>query len=195
MSDGIERAQRDVEDLVEAVRLCIRSRLILPAFTLLYVGIDVAGWLAAEGPDEPVKKRFTQWVDRYLLPHKALKARAIDIYGARCGLLHTFTANSDLSAKGEARRLINVWGTAKAEDYDQMADAVGVADTHVAVHVEDLLEGFQAGVAAFFKELEADSGWRVKVNERATLFFQRISPRQATDFAARYGRRDQERGG
>ncbi len=134
-------------------------------------------------------------MDRYLLPHKTLKATAIDIYAARCALLHTFTADSDLSAKGEARRVISVWGTATAEEYDRTADALGFADTHVAVHIENLLQGFQAGVAAFFKELEGDSGWRAKVNERATLFFERVSPRQAADFVARYGRTDQERGG
>src|SRR5437764_14091045 len=93
----------DLRDLIRAVRLCLAQHLPLPALMLLYAGIDTAGWLAADDPKAPVGQRFTEWVDRYLLPRTTLKVTALELYAARCAVLHTMTARSDLSDAGKAR--------------------------------------------------------------------------------------------
>jgi hypothetical protein len=71
----MDKARNDFAEIVAASRLCFDKQLVLRTLTLLYVGIDAAGWLAAENPDPGrVRGNFTSWVDRYLLSHKQLKA-------------------------------------------------------------------------------------------------------------------------
>jgi len=53
--------------------------------------------------DKPKHNRsdFIAWVDRYLRadPSQPYQYRGIDVYAARCGLLHAFTAEADLHRK------------------------------------------------------------------------------------------------
>lgn len=184
MSDRIDDVRKHLTDLIAAIRLCLTNRLVLPALMLMYAGIDIAGWVAAENADGSVRERFTAWAAKYLVVRERMKATALDIYGARCGLLHTLTAKSDLSRKGDARYLMYAWGVGRAEVYDRLITTTGFDDRYVAVQVEDLVDAFEAGLSEFFSELNADQGKRSKAAERATSFFQAVCPQQAEEFTA-----------
>ena len=102
--------------------LCIHAKLISPALVLVYSGIDAAGGLYASDPAAPVGARFIDWVTRYLLPATPkLEASAQDLYGARCGLLHNFSSESNLSRRGGARQVQYAWGNSSAATLIEMA--------------------------------------------------------------------------
>jgi hypothetical protein len=54
------------KQMFKAFDLCLEKEIKLPALLLAYTLIDIAGWL--DCGDGNVRKRFTAWVDRYLLP-------------------------------------------------------------------------------------------------------------------------------
>lgn len=57
-----------LNELITAVDLCMRDQLYRPTLILLFSGIDIAGWMAAEDPAMKVKDSFMAWVDKYLKP-------------------------------------------------------------------------------------------------------------------------------
>ena len=52
---------------------------------------------------EGTKAAFLRWCDSYLLASKALPCNSLELYGARCGVLHAGSPDSDLSRLGKAR--------------------------------------------------------------------------------------------
>src|SRR5271155_2141189 len=133
---------RNLMSLGAGVEQCIKHKLHLPALVLIYSGIDTAGWLDSPERDA-TKGSFMNWVNNYLLKAKALRCTAIDLYAARCGLLHTFSPDSRLSFEGKARRICYTWGSASVQDMHRTIDLTNSATEFVAVHVDELYEGWR----------------------------------------------------
>src|SRR5438477_12737481 len=78
--------QRNLTELLDSIEDCLAKRRILPCLMLLYSGIDVIASLEAGTAS---RSAFTKWVNRYVLKSTSLSCTASDLYGARCGILHT----------------------------------------------------------------------------------------------------------
>jgi len=89
---------------------CVQARATTPALVLIYSAIDVVGWLYAANPSASTGPRFTSWVAKYLLPAVNLDCSSRELYGARCGIVHNFSTESDLSRKGEVRQIVYLVG-------------------------------------------------------------------------------------
>ena len=105
--------QENLTALLESVEDCLAKRRILPCLALLYSGIDVVSSLEH---DASTRSAFIGWADRYMLKNASLDCRGVDLYSARCGVLHSFSADSDLSKQGKARRVMYSWGNAEAAE-------------------------------------------------------------------------------
>src|SRR5207245_8304759 len=87
--------ERKVRQLVAALEACLTANRWEPTLILLYAGIDAMAWL-----DRPASQRdvieadFVQWAERYLLSQPSPGLTGEDLYGARCGLLHSHTGES-----------------------------------------------------------------------------------------------------
>jgi hypothetical protein len=108
------------KQLCDAIEACVGKDLTIPCLILIYSAIDIAGWLDSEDSRESVRNRFTRWVDRYLLPAKSLDCTAAELYGARCGVVHTFSPESGLSKKGVVRKIVYVSGSSEAGKLGEM---------------------------------------------------------------------------
>lgn len=95
------------EEMFKAISLALGSNLHTPALILAYSLIDIAGWL--DSNHKSVRVRFTSWVDKYVLPEAGLTCSSMDLYGARCGFLHSYSATSDLSASQKASKIFYAW--------------------------------------------------------------------------------------
>ena len=91
--------------MLDGVTLCHENGLTLPMLTLIYANIDALGWLASES-ETATAETFTAWVDRFLDPQDTLGCTALDLYAARCGVLHTGTPESRLYRTGRARQIV-----------------------------------------------------------------------------------------
>ena len=111
-----------------------------------------------------MQDRFTEWVDKYLLPNSSLKCTALDLYGARCGLVHSYSSDSDLSRSGKVTPIGYAWKPSTALELEDLIranldlSALGGSqgDYFIAVQVEDLIHSFRQGVQVFLADLESN---------------------------------------
>ena len=152
---------------------CIEKKLTGPALILIYSAIDTVAWLDSS-EDYATRTSFMKWVDAYLLKEKPLQCTSLDLYAARCGLLHTFTPDSQLSSIGKARRIYYAWGTASVQDLQRTIDLINNSGEYVAVHINDLYEAWRLGVLHFTEELEKASDRKSRVYNKAGKFFSEL---------------------
>ena len=175
-----ESLRQCFNQLSEGIKVCIEKDLTTPSLILIYSAIDIAGWLNSENPGEPVKNRFISWVERYLLPAKELKCSAIELYGARCGLVHSLSPESDVSKKGAARKIIYSSRTNKPDELQEMIMLAKISD-YIPVKVEDLFEAYCQGLDVFLKELLADPSKAANVYDKATSIFITLTDQERKD--------------
>jgi hypothetical protein len=134
--------------LKASVEDCLACGRVLSCLTLLYSAIDV---LAATDGHGKTQKTFVAWVDKYMLPNTNLRFSALDLYAARCGIVHNFSAESDLSRAGKAKKLVYAWGTASADSLQRAGHALG--RNEISVHVRDLVDGFGIAVIKYIEDV------------------------------------------
>jgi hypothetical protein len=160
---------------IEAVGLCVRDGLAGPALVLTYVGIDAFGMLG-----RPVRrpansrKDFIAWAERYMISPRGLPFSGLELYGARCGVLHTLGAESKLSEEGRIRRIFYAHGDRDPGPVN--AKLAWVAKTRpdldaVMVKVTDITDAFILGVANFGRDVDSDPALQAVVIERSAKLF------------------------
>jgi hypothetical protein len=165
----MEMFYRHMIDLLESIDDAYNKARYMPCLVLLYSGIDVAASL--ESPDDAVGKRFMEWVDRYMLNHGALGCSSADLYGARCGVVHTFTPESDYFKKGRACQVAYAFGNTDVNKL-RTAAQLGGLDKIVSIHVHDLIDAFRNGFADFYEEVQNDPARLQKVETSAGIWSQ-----------------------
>ena len=147
----------ELEKLVTAIRLCINNNLHGPALILIYSTIDILATLGRDTKHRHVKKDdFLQWVEKHLLPDSDLDCSAIDLYGARCGILHSYSPASNLSDLGSAKMLIHVWGSDSEAEFLKPVEKTEPQNVLV-IHVEKLFTALIEGIIKFranFQDVE-----------------------------------------
>ena len=143
---------RVLREIGRGIDLCVGHNLNTSALILLYSGIDIAGWMAAKNLSTSVQESFTAWVDQYLCPEKVLGCTALDLYGARCGEVHTFSPESKLYAQGKVKKVVFAWLPDHAKTLREMIEVAGL-DRYAAVQGDDLLRVFHRGVKKFLGDL------------------------------------------
>lgn len=172
---------RHLYDLLESIEDCIRNKRILPCLTLLYCGIDVVSSLD-RAPHEKTRAAFVRWVENYMLKPKrrSLECSAIDLYAARCGIVHTFTAAADLVDKELARPIAYAWGTAEPSALRAAASALD--RNECVVHVRDLIDAFRKGLAEYLVELDNDPSRETRFNKAVSLWFNHVGTEEVSEF-------------
>lgn len=172
---------QNIYALIEAIEDCLEKRRIMPCLVLLYTGLDVVASLE-RAHDEGTRVAFTRWVDSYLLNRHSLGCTALELYAARCGILHTFTAESDLSRADKTREIVYAWGNQKKED---LQEAIRLTNRDwVALHVRDLIDAFREALLLYVEEIEKDPGRQQLVERRAGVWFTNMSPELLHKFLA-----------
>ena len=175
-----EKLYENLMSLSRGVEACLGDSLIGPGLILIYSAIDTVGWLDS-GQPFATRTSFIDWTERYLLTAKRLSCTAMDLYAARCGLLHTFTPNSQLSSDQKARRICYAHGNARVEDLQRTIDLASKGNEYVAVKVEELFAAWCDGVLAFTTELESDVERNERVVTKARNFFSQMGTESVTE--------------
>jgi hypothetical protein len=169
--------ERNLVEHLDAVEDCLQKRRILSCLCLLYCGIDVVASLET---GKSTKSTFVSWVDENMLKARPLPCTALEIYAARCGMLHTFTPDSDLSRSGGIRKINYAWGNSTAECLAKSTKALG--RTEVAVHVRELIDGFRAGLVSYIEEVMQSPDRLRRVEESSSLWFTHLDQDVVTKF-------------
>jgi hypothetical protein len=166
-------------ELLAAMAVCFRLKLTTPTLILLYTGMDVGAWLASTNPGAKTKQRFLPWVKKYVLTHPSLDCSAIDLYAARCGVLHNLSPESDLSRGGKARQILYAWGDSEAADLRKMIER-GEMQNIVAVQLESLIEHFRAGIKRFLDDARSSPAVSKELQKKNLKVFRSMSKEEAT---------------
>lgn len=76
---------------------------------LIYAAIDVMAFLDMPASQSDVtSKDFIHWAEMYLKFPGRTQLAGADLYGARCGILHTYSEQSKMSRAGKCRMLCYV---------------------------------------------------------------------------------------
>ena len=97
-----DNKMQPILDLMKEITTCYSNKCFTATVSLSFVLIDLMGSICM-APElvDTTKDQFIDWVDRYLKAAEGqeYQYRGIDIYAARCGLLHTYTAEAALHRK------------------------------------------------------------------------------------------------
>jgi len=172
-----------IDELITAIDTCFKNKLFMPGLILLYSGIDIMAWLDRKKSHPDVKgSDFIRWTKSYILPNLCVSCEAIDLFGARCSLLHSYTAESRLSRVRKAKKIFYAWGPKRAEELQYVLNRSG-KEHIVVLDVGELFSSFQKGIQDFVLFLQQDSNRFKLVNDRSIKFFGKI---KARDLAKRF---------
>jgi hypothetical protein len=165
--DNAARAmERTVRDLVAAIEDCLNADRWEPCLILLFVAIDSMAWLERDGEGDVQRKDFVAWAERYMLPESGLQCTADELYSARCGMLHSLTADSrrQRANRDEIRK---VYFFRRRADDEQSVDAllsIRFAEPRlpVYVNVDHLVHSLKSALGRFSAALNDDEAkWRL----------------------------------
>lgn len=94
-----------VADLKTTIVLLLEAHRPLPALMVLYSGIDILGSLDSQD-GVATRDTFIQWADSYMVAEGEHRYSSLDLYSARCGLLHTWSPATRLTKAGSAREVV-----------------------------------------------------------------------------------------
>jgi hypothetical protein len=177
----MEKFHKHVSDLVEAIQDCLAKHRILPCLTLLYSGMDVLASLEAK-PGEGTEKSFVRWVDLYVLKGGKFSCTALDLYAARCGIVHAFSAESRLRQSGKARTVVYAWGDADAKKLEKSGNLLG--QNCSAVQLDDLVYAFRIGIANQIEEVRKSQERQQALEKAVARWFIPLDPKSVDAFLA-----------
>ncbi len=90
--------------MLKGVEACLKQQCLVSAVTLIYSSIDsLAALTRPVGQRKTNLTHFLSWLKSYLLPAARFSCAAEDLYGARCGVLHTYSPDSGIRQQGKAK--------------------------------------------------------------------------------------------
>jgi hypothetical protein len=156
---------------LRAIGTCLKSELPEASLVLIYSGFDTFGLLAAP-PNvlDASGDTYKRWCEKYVLPRiksvEGASVTAIDLWGARCGVLHTSTPLSKLEREGKAHQI-----------WYQFVGKAGVnlfMDSELpplGLDVQNLAMAFKKGGIACITDINQDPTAFQVANARAQHFF------------------------
>jgi len=136
--------------MLEGIKACMKVECLVSVITLVYSTIDAVSALTRPKHKENTESKvFINWVDQYLLPGSELSCSANDLYGARCGVLHTYSPDSGMARRGEAKPLVYRWETGPSADA-----LVELPEGAIEICVEHLVKALKQGIRQFLDKVE-----------------------------------------
>lgn len=128
-----------------SISVLIKTNFDVSALMLIYAWIDRMAWLSVE-KEKSSGDDFKKWVKLYLLKDSLLLCTAEELWGARCGLLHTGTSEADVTRTGKARKIGYI-------RRDQIKKYTGNKKDEVFIRLLDLHVDFIGAISKFSEHL------------------------------------------
>ena len=119
--------------------------LLSAALTFAYVCIDTMSYLSLPSEkSQQDRSDFMAWVDTYLKgdPSQSYEYRGLDVYAARCAVLHAFSAEAELHRKDPGVRVFGY------HDGDHHVSHPHLVVIGIASFVNDIVGAIEAFLAA-----------------------------------------------
>lgn len=145
--------------MLGGVRACLHAQCLVSAVTLMYATIDAVSALTRPmGDRETTRTVFLAWVQRFV-PLQRLAVTELELYGARCGVLHTYRPEAAV-VQGGVRPIYYQWREGPAADSERAMPA-----NAAFVVVEDLYEALEAALREYVAILAQDQDLADRLND------------------------------
>jgi hypothetical protein len=156
-----------LKEHLRAIGTCINNNSPEAALVLMYSGMDALGLLGAPaGVVDATGDTFMDWCEKYIVPRiKSVDGQPItpdDLWGGRCGLVHTSTPVSKRSRQGRAHEF---W-----YQFQDMGGANMLMNTPLqplGIDVIELGMAFKEGSLSFWNDLNDDPPLSTLAHARA----------------------------
>jgi hypothetical protein len=138
---------------------------ISAALTFAYVCIDTMSYLSL--PSEKShqdRSDFMSWVDTYLKgePSQPYQYRGLDVYAARCAVLHAFSSEAELHRKDPGVRLFGYHDGDRHESHPHL----------VLIGIVSFVNDIVGAIEAFLVACQNDADLRARVEPRLVKVLQ-----------------------
>lgn len=167
LEEAARTLERTVGEFVAAIDSCITTDKWEPTIALVFVTIDSMAWLERSPTRSDVTRTdFIDWVERHMIPDSHLPCTADELYSARCGMLHSITADSRRQREDRAniRKVYFVRARAGEADAVDALLTVQFAEPRlpVYVNVDHLVASLKRALEGFSSHLNDDEPkWRL----------------------------------
>lgn len=175
MKNLFSRADRIFEDYIEAINLLLPKKLNTQALALLFSLVDTISFLSMS-PNKSYNTRedFLSWVELYWIPYLENRVTALDLYAARCSILHSSTAESKLISKGDASPIFYTLGNMHPQELQEVTDLITdefpYPKSPVALSINRMVSGLVSGWDTYKKWLVSNQS---ENKEQIDMIFQR----------------------
>jgi hypothetical protein len=146
----------------EDISVTFAAKRYRATIILIYAGIDAMASLAIpETQTEGGKADFVAWAETYIRFPCPEQLTGLDLYGARCALLHSYGFESRHSRKGDCREVSYVDRCVPEVRY-----APSILPHDVVVSIEGLRDAFLTGLNRFLTATLADEQKALLVGNR-----------------------------
>lgn len=140
------------QGIKNGIRVTLENSCFSSAIILIYSGIDTMAFLGMPSTQTDVTRNdFINWCDKYIKFHCNEQLTGLDLYGARCGVLHNHSSYSRLSRSGQCRLIGYMSKSVPEIRYEPK-----VSKELVLVSVPALAGAFFEGVDKFLIDLFAN---------------------------------------
>ena len=158
------------------IRVALENECYGSVVVLILSGIDTMAYLGMPaGQQDVTRNDFVTWVDKYIRFPCREQLTGWDLYGARCGMLHSFSTISKLSRDGQCRQVGYMDRSIPEVRYDPNVD-----EDFVLVSIEALAEAFFKGVDKFLIDVYSDVQSVELADERFQLIVQTFQVQEGT---------------
>jgi len=152
-----------INGLIDEIKTCEKAGATTSAVAMAFVCMDTMAYLSLPaGRETQGKADFIAWVDAHLKGHEdqPYQYRGLDVYGARCAVLHAFGSESDFHEKNKDAKKFGYHDGGK-HAYDKSVD-----ERLVIIGTASFLNDVVHAVSAFLEGCKADADLRSRVEGR-----------------------------
>lgn len=152
-----------VAGLIDQIKRCEAAGATTAALAMAFVCIDTMAFLGLPaGRERQGRTDFIVWVDTFLKGHEdqPYQYRGIDVYGARCAMLHAFGSEADYHQQFPDAKKFGYHDGGK-HAYDPMID-----ENLVIIGTASFLNDVVHAVGAFVETWKGDAALRERVAVR-----------------------------
>ncbi|MDZ7860597.1 MAG: hypothetical protein U5O15_08040 [Candidatus Krumholzibacteriota bacterium] len=173
-----ELLKANIDQMLKSVYLCFENNLITSCLILIYSAIDCMSALHRPVDQQKVQKQdFLDWSSKYIIPYLNFDCTPLDLYSARCGIIHTYTPDSALTRNNKAKTVYYACGPAKVKDLRKSIKLTHEDKNITAIQIEVLIEALKKGIQDFESDIR-ECGFENIVFERASNFFVKMSMKE-----------------
>jgi hypothetical protein len=147
-------------DFAICIKMLLDAGHTLPALVLLYSAIDVFASLVRPETELATNGgHFKKWAEDYMIGPSGLAIASEDLWGARCGLLHTHSPSSRDSRQGKARKLTYYRARALTPDMERVHESTLKSVRtrgELPLDVDVLYAAFHDGICGFLADIQGD---------------------------------------